>query len=221
MSFEEIRIIFVVYTSALFPIFIISLYRKNPFQLSLIKLYIVCFLLCSLGWELWFTYGWFDGDPVDERRSHALNLAIPKHINWLMNSMGDAGTICIGGLWLTWFFSGRNLSIFETWNWKAFFILLAWCLGQNICVEMFLYFDQLSIEKQLSWAPLAPTGPWINPQLFYFNERTIMLQSQIPWVIMTPILYWLAIQTFKNNKINLLSHREQSDAHQNQEMKTR
>jgi hypothetical protein len=153
-----------------------------------------------LGWELWFTYGWFEGDPVDERRSDALNLAIPKHINWLLNSLGDAGTICIGGLWLTWGLTGRSLSIFENWEWRAFFILLFWCLGQNIFVEMFLYYDQLSETKQLSWAPLAPMGPWVNPILFEFDDRMIRLQSQMPWFIMTPLLYALSIYAYKKQR---------------------
>ena len=215
MSFEEIRIIFIVYTSALLPIILIYLKRKDVLSNSMIKIYIVCFLICSLGWELWFTYGWFEGDPVDERRSDALNLAIPKHINWLLNSLGDAGTICIGGLWLTWMFTGRCLSIFENWEWRAFFILLFWCLGQNIFVEMLLYYDQLSATKQLSWAPLAPTGPWFNPILFHFDDRTIRLQSQIPWLIMTPLLYALSIYAYKEQrKASLLSHKEQSDGHQ-------
>ena len=200
MSFEEIRIIFIVYTSALLPIILIYLKRKDVLSNSMIKIYIVCFLICSLGWELWFTYGWFEGDPVDERRSDALNLAIPKHINWLLNSLGDAGTICIGGLWLTWRLTGRSLSIFENWEWKAFFILLFWCLSQNIFVEMFLYYDQLSETKQLSWAPLAPMGPWVNPILFEFDDRMIRLQSQMPWFIMTPLLYALSIYAYKKQR---------------------
>ena len=200
MSFEEIRIIFIVYTSALLPIILIYLKRKDVLSNSMIKIYIVCFLICSLGWELWFSYGWFEGDPVDERRSDALNLAIPKHINWLLNSLGDAGTICIGGLWLTWGLTGRSLSIFENWEWRAFFILLFWCLGQNIFVEMFLYYDQLSETKQLSWAPLAPMGPWVNPILFEFDDRMIRLQSQMPWFIMTPLLYALSIYAYKKQR---------------------
>ena len=200
MSFEEIRIIFIVYTSALLPIILIYLKRKDVLSNSMIKIYIVCFLICSLGWELWFTYGWFEGDPVDERRSDALNLAIPKHINWLLNSLGDAGTICIGGLWLTWRLTCRSLSIFENWEWRAFFILLFWCLGQNIFVEMFLYYDQLSETKQLSWAPLAPMGPWVNPILFEFDDRMIRLQSQMPWFIMTPLLYALSIYAYKKQR---------------------
>ena len=42
------------------------------------------------------------------------------NINWLLNSMADAGTISLGGLWLMWQFSGKNLQIFQQWNWPAF-----------------------------------------------------------------------------------------------------
>jgi hypothetical protein len=55
-----------------------------------------------IGWELWFTYGWLDGDSVNLRRSVALNNWLPKNINWLMNSMGDAGAVLLGGAWIMW-----------------------------------------------------------------------------------------------------------------------
>ena len=64
-----------------------------------------------------------------------------------------------------------------------------WALGQNIGVEMFLYHDQLAVGKPLSWAPLAPTGPWWNPLLFEFNGRTITLQGQLPWLLAPWLIY--------------------------------
>ena len=51
MSFEEIRIIVIVYASALLPIILIYLKRKDALSSSMIRIYILCFLLCSLGWE--------------------------------------------------------------------------------------------------------------------------------------------------------------------------
>ena len=68
-----------------------------------------------------------------------------------------------------------------------------WCITQNLFVELFLYHDQLSLGKSLSWAPLAPTGQFFNPLLFEFNERSVMFQTQLPWLIMSPILYKAAI----------------------------
>jgi hypothetical protein len=146
-----------------------------------------------LTWELWFTYGWIDGDPVNVRRSEVLNTWIPMHLNWLLNSLADAGTISMGGLWLMWKYSKQNIQVFEQWNWGAFSILLIWCITQNLFVELFLYHDQLSEGKSLSWAPLAPTGQFFNPLLFEFNGRSVMFQTQLPWLIMAPILYKLTI----------------------------
>ena len=201
MTFEEIRIVCVVYISALFPVFLL-LYLKNKNSLPkwIPSVYIMAFFVCAIGWELWFTYGWIDGDSVDLRRSANLNIMIPKHINWLMNSMGDAGTVCLGGLWLIWVVSGKNKSIFHIWNWQAFFILLIWCLSQNIFVEMFLYYDQLSPDKRISWAPLSPIVQYFNPILYVSGEREISLQTQIPWLLMTPILYASTIQLIKWHK---------------------
>ena len=194
MSLDELRIIVVVYISALAPILImIGLYRKDQLPRSIIKIYLSTFLVCALGWELWFTYGLYAGDPVDLRRSEILNLYIPKNINWLMNSLADAGTVSLGGILITGKILGLGRAVFNRWNLAAFIILLAWCIGQNILVEMFLYFDQLSVGKDLSWAPLAPTGPWLNPILFQFNDRTITLHGQIPWLLMTPILYMITM----------------------------
>ena len=192
MTLEELRVITIVYVSALAPL-IIYFYKKDRIPLWVPSIYIGSFLLCSLGWELWFTYGWIDGDPVNIRRSEALNKWIPLHINWLLNSMADAGTISLGGLWLMWKFSGKNNQIFQAWNWSAFSVLFIWCITQNIFVELFLYHDQLSEGKSLSWAPLAPTGEFFNPLLFEFNERSVMLQTQLPWLIISPILYIAAI----------------------------
>ena len=192
MSLEELRVITIVYVSALAPL-IIYFYKKDSIPLWVPSIYLGSFLICSLSWELWFTYGWIDGDPVNVRRSEVLNTWIPIHLNWLLNSLADAGTISMGGLWLMWKFSKQDIQVFEQWNWGAFSILLIWCITQNLFVELFLYHDQLSEGKSLSWAPLAPTGQFFNPLLFEFNGRSVMFQTQLPWLIMAPILYKLII----------------------------
>ncbi len=188
MSFEELRVITIVYISAILPI---VLYLKNKSQLPswVSTIYLGAFLVCAFGWELWFTYGWVDGDSVIVRRSDALNNWLPIHINWLMNSLADAGTVTLGGIWLMWRYSGKDFLIFSYWNWRSFLILMVWCISQNIFVEMFLYHDQLSIGKDLSWAPLSPLGPYFNPILFEYNGRSLMLQSQIPWIILPALIY--------------------------------
>jgi len=188
MSLEELRVITIVYVSALVPL-IIYFYKKNKIPIWVPSIYLGAFLACALGWELWFTYGWIEGDPVNLRRSEILNQWIPIHTNWLLNSMADAGTISLGGLWLMWRCSRKNYQVFQQWNWAAFSILLVWCIAQNLLVELFLYYDQLSEGKLLSWAPLAPTGQFFNPLLFEFNGRSVMLQTQLPWLIMAPVLY--------------------------------
>ena len=194
LTFEQARLVVVVYTSALVPIVLVPWLRSRQRIPSWIPVvYAGSFVVCALGWELWFTYGWWAGDPVDVRRAAALNAWIPMNINWLLNSLADAGTICLGGIYWVWRFRGRSYAAFSHWDWGAFGILLVWFLGQNIGVEMFLYHDQLAEGKPLSWAPLVPTGPWINPTLFQFNGRTITLQGQIAWVVMTPLFYGAVI----------------------------
>ena len=188
MSFDEVRVITVVYFAVFIPL-LIYIFRKSALPSWVPTFYIVGIVVCALGWELWFTFGWLNGDPVSIRRSEALNYWLPQNINWLMNSMGDSGTVLLGGSWLMWLSHNKNNLIFKKWKWSAFLVLLIWCIGQNIFVEMFLYHDQLADGKDLSWAPLSPLGPYINPVLFEFNGRTIMLQSQMPWFILPWFFY--------------------------------
>jgi len=188
MSLEELRVIVVVYLSALVPlVYLLYSYKKLPAWTPLV--YIACFLVCAFGWELWFTYGWAGGDNVDLRRSAILGSWIPMHINWTVNSLADAGTITLGGLWLTWKLCASDSTIFSKWSWKAITIFYVWCVGQNLFVELFLYHDQLAEGKPLSWAPLAPLGAYFNPELFSLNGRTVMLQTQIPWLILPAVIY--------------------------------
>jgi hypothetical protein len=198
---EEARVIVVVYTAVLLPL-IIYFFNKSKIPSWVPSFYIIAVIVCALGWEIWFTFGWLDGDPVDIRRSAALNTWLPKNINWLMNSMGDAGAVLLGGFWLMWLTHNKDNSVFLEWKWSAFIVLLAWCIGQNILVEMFLYHDQLAEGKPLSWAPLSPLGPYFNPILFEFNNRTIMLQSQMPWLILPWFFYITLINLNKSKNTN-------------------
>tara|TARA_A100001015_G_scaffold98577_1_gene109483 strand:- start:475 stop:1071 length:597 start_codon:yes stop_codon:yes gene_type:complete len=198
LSLEEARVIVVVYTAVLLPL-IIYFFNKSKIPSWVPSFYIIAVIVCAIGWEIWFTFGWLDGDPVDIRRSAALNTWLPKNINWLMNSMGDAGAVLLGGFWLMWLTHNKDNSVFLEWKWSAFIVLLAWCIGQNILVEMFLYHDQLAEGKPLSWAPLSPLGPYFNPILFEFNNRTIMLQSQMPWLILPWFFYMTLINLNKSS----------------------
>jgi hypothetical protein len=190
LTIEHMRVILVVYISAIGPLLLIPFLLKKKLIPSWVPVvYLASFFACAVGWELWFTYGWLDGAPVYDRRSEVLNTYLPYHLNWLLNSLVDAGSICLGGILLLHIILGTSSNHLDQWRWSAFFILLAWFIGQNVLVEMFLYHDQLAVGKALSWAPLAPTGPWFNPILFEFMDRTITLQGQLPWLIMTPLFY--------------------------------
>ncbi|MDB2604171.1 hypothetical protein N9Z34_00760 [Gammaproteobacteria bacterium] len=196
MSFEEIRYIAIVYASSIIPILILIKYR-HELPKWVPAIYLGSFIVCALGWEIWFTYGLIDGESVVERRSNILNQWIPLHINWIVNSLADAGTVCLGGLWLIWVMGNKKNYIFNNWRWSSFFILTIWCIGQNIFVELFLYYDQLSENKNLSWAPLIPTGNIFNPVLFEINGRSLMFQTQLPWIILPPLLYLAVIRLTK------------------------
>ena len=65
-----------------------------------------------------------------------------------------------------WVLNNREQSIFLKWHWSSFLILLAWCIGQNLLVELFLYYDQLGEEIY-------------NPLIFEFNGRSVMFQTHL------------------------------------------
>ena len=115
MSSEEIRVITVVYLAVLLPL-IIYIRNRSKLPRWIPTFYIIGVVVCALGWELWFTYGWIDGDSVDIRRSEALNTWLPKNANWLMNSMGDAGTVLLGGTWLMWISHRKDSIVFKKWK---------------------------------------------------------------------------------------------------------
>ena len=195
---EEIRIVFIVYICALVPIYLLFIkFKQHSMYRWLKSVYLFSLILCALGWEISFTYGLFDGFDVNERRSLFMSTMIPMDINWLVNSLADAGTICIGGILILSFISKFDDKLFLHWNWNYFLILMLFTLSQNIFVEMFLYFDQISIGKPLSWAPFSPFGASFNPELININNRSIQLQTQMPWIIMTPILYAYAIVSYR------------------------
>jgi hypothetical protein len=190
VSDEHLRVVTVVYWSALAPLVAVPLLRRARRIPDWVPgVHLAAFVACAVGWELWFTYGWVAGDPVHLRRAADLNAAIPTHLNWILNSLADAGSICLGGLLWVWLLLDRSGDVLRRWSWPAFAILMIWFLGQNVLVEMFLYHDQLAVGKPLSWAPLAPNGPWLNPTLFEFRDRTITLQGQVPWLLMGPLFY--------------------------------
>ena len=188
----------VVYLASVIPTLIIFLlYLSGKLPRWVFRLFLVSFGVCALGWEVWLTYGLVDGLDVDSRRPMALSAAIPIHINWVLNSLADASVIGLTGVLLVWLFYGRSDDAFMQWRWGAFVVLLVWFFGQNLFVELTIYQQQLAEGLRLSWAPLIPTGPWFNPVVFEIGGRTAQLQTQLPWLLMTPIYYLLLIRIYR------------------------
>lgn len=182
----------IVYSSAFLPLLLLlglSYFNKMPKWIWII--YGLTFLICAFGWEIWFTYGLVDGQSVNIRRPAALNALIPQNINWLMNSLADAG-IGVNGLLYVWLFTKNKSTILDKFRWKELLILATFFLLQNLIVELYIYQAQLAAGYQLSWTPLTPTGPWWNPILFDIGGKSVHLQTQLPWLIMTPLFYWYA-----------------------------
>jgi len=186
-----------LYAAASIPVFILGyLLIKRRISKGTILILISSFLIVSLGWELWLTYGLAGGLPVDQRRSTALTCAIPVNLNWFLNSLADVLMVWIGIFLVRWFYKNKS-SPFLAWNWGAFFIFLIWFILQNIYVEAFFYNLQLGNNGDLSWAPMHPLGSWYNPTLFSIVGSPITLQAQSSWILMTPLIYSTSIYFYK------------------------
>ena len=195
---NELWLVIRLYFFALAPI-LLSLYywRQKKVSPSTALTLFYSFIIAAVGWEIWITYGLSGGLPVSERRSEMLNCAIPQNLNWILNSLGDVLVVWIGLFLIKRIFKD-SVSPLKKWNWYAFIILSFWFISQNIYVEAFFYHLQLGNNGDLSWAPLNPLGSYYNPVLFTILDRPITFQSQSTWVLMSPIIYYLAI--YLNNK---------------------
>ena len=196
----ELWLVIRLYIAAILPI-ILSIYYiiKNKVSYHVALTLITTFLIVSIGWELWLTYGLGGGLPVDERRSLALTCAIPVNLNWFLNSLADVLVVWIG-LYLVKLFYRNKKSPFLKWSWGAFSIFLLWFIIQNIYVEAFFYNLQLGSNGDLSWAPLQPLGSWFNPTIFEIAGRSITLQAQSSWILMTPIVYLTSMYFYRKEK---------------------
>ena len=190
----------VVYLASVLPtLLILILYLTGKLPRWIFSLFLLSFVVCALGWEVWLTYGLVDGLDVDSRRPIALSTAIPIHLNWVLNSLADAAAIGLMGVFLVWLCYGRTDHAFVRWRWGAFGVLLVWFVGQNLFVELYIYQQQLAEGLRLSWAPLIPTGPWFNPTVLDIGGKTAQLQTQLPWLLMTPIYYLLLIWIYRRH----------------------
>lgn len=198
LSSDELWLVIRLYAFALSPVFL-GLYYLITKNISYNTAVILCltFFICAAGFELWLTYGLFDGLSVNQRRSDALNCAIPQDFNWVLNSLGDVFIVWIGLFIIKKIFN-KTIDPLKKWNWSVFLILLIWFVAQNIYVEAFIYHLQLGSSGDLSWGPLMPLGSYFNPTLFEILGRPVTFQSQSTWLLMTPIIYFLAI--YLNNK---------------------
>lgn len=188
----------VLYMASLLPaVVILLLYLLGKFPRWLMATYVGSFILCAIGWEMWISYGLVDGLDVASRRPQVMNEAIPMHINWILNSLGDAAAVGLTGVFLVWLAYGRANTAFKSWRWGACAILLIWFIAQNLFVELYVYQQQLAEGFRLSWAPLMPTGPWYNPAVLTWDGRTAQLQTQLPWLLMTPIYYYLLLKCYR------------------------
>ena len=138
------------------------------------KVYIVNFILCFFGFEIWMTYGWVNGDSESARTGDTID----PILNAVVMSAGDA-LIGLAQVAVVKGVLGDNA--FKKWDWKALGLMLALGLLQNFLVT---YILRAKIRiGQVAWAPLMPyQGPNV-------------IQVQEGWIAQPFLFYAILIQT--------------------------
>jgi len=157
---------FIIYSVSVLPtILIITLYYKKVLPLWVMKVYVMSFLICAFGWEIWYTYGWVDGDHVNLRRTDYLNRAIPAHVNWIVNSLYDAA-ICLTGLLWVWLAGGKTLRLFHSIN--VWVIVILFLLSPKWIDTITLFGATMKFHVQMTWVLMVPifflTVRYFKPQ---------------------------------------------------------
>eukprot|EP00466_Bigelowiella_natans_P020610 jgi/Bigna1/134354/aug1.24_g9062 len=178
MAFEDdVLTIFVIYTLALVPIpLLIIQFTFRPGLRWISAVYGYSVFLCAVGWEIWWTFGILNGDPVNVRReSKTLNKFIPQSINWLVNSLAD-GTVTLLGILLLSLYRAKPLAKFSLID---FFVLYIWFNFQDILASALLFANQLDTGT-LSLAPFAPFHVTWNPVAMI---GPVAVNIELPWLI--------------------------------------
>ena len=160
---------------------ILSITRVIPTRV--IKVYLFNFLLCLFGWEVWMTYGLVGGDSEQKR----LNTTTNPIVNMTVMTAGDG---LVGVLQAEATLKAFGSEVFKKWDWRAFALIFAIGIVQNIAVTVILR-KRLEVGK-LSLAPMMPIRPPDN--LVKYGLGTNILQSQEGWILQPFIFYAILIR---------------------------
>jgi len=160
---------------------ILCISRAIPTRI--IKVYVFNFLLCLFGWEMWMTYGLLGGDSEQKRLATTTN----PIVNMTIMTAGDG---LIGVLQAEATLKAFGPEVFKKWDWRAFALIFAIGIVQNIAVTVILR-KRLEAGK-LSLAPMMPIRPPDN--LAKYGLSTNVLQSQEGWILQPFIFYAILIR---------------------------
>jgi len=179
-----------MYALALTSLIFAAMFRLNGDLTWISKIYITCFCISSLGFELWFNFAIAGGETMDVRQENEeMDALIPYPINWAMNASIDAGFCMLAVLVLEGIRRMSRLkNVFERWRWVALIPLYILFFAQAIILP------QRWAPGELSWAPFAPLGEAFNPCLFnLLGNDDVTVNRLCPWLFMSPIAYGVTL----------------------------
>mmetsp|Transcript_13565 Transcript_13565/g.25859 ORF Transcript_13565/g.25859 Transcript_13565/m.25859 type:complete len:229 (-) Transcript_13565:328-1014(-) len=177
------------YASALAPFPFLAVCAARRKTRWIVNVWFATVVMGAIGWEVWWTFGIWEGDPVKQRRQSALlNKYLPQCIEWLVMSLGDGtiGVLAVGLL-----HARRRKPL------RRFHLSDAICVGlffivQDILVGTFMFGQQLNTGT-ISRAPLSPWHPTWNPVM---EMMGISFNFEVTWLFMSFIWYPVALTTY-------------------------
>lgn len=144
----------------------------------MVRVYIMNFLVCMFGWEVWMTYGLVGGDSVRDRKG---DTGYNQLNNLLLMSTCD-GWIGVLQVWCVRELFGKS-SFTKGWRWKEFMVM--WLVGviQNVFVTVVL---RKRMKGKLSLAPLMPV------------RANAVVQNQEPWILQPFVVYPILLKMNKS-----------------------
>jgi len=194
-----------MYMIALTSFMFAAMFRLSGNFTWIAKIWLICFCIASLGFELWFTFALVGGDSLDERRENEeIDELIPSQIYWVINASTDGGFCMLAVLILACVRKIPTMDdVFERLRWVAIVPLYIIFITQAIVLP------HRWAPGKLSWAPLSPFVEALNPYLFtMYGNHSITLSRLCPWLFMAPISYgvtlWILSRKRRRNDLRLL-----------------
>mmetsp|Transcript_1822 Transcript_1822/g.2587 ORF Transcript_1822/g.2587 Transcript_1822/m.2587 type:complete len:235 (-) Transcript_1822:127-831(-) len=185
---NDILTLTIVYSNALIPIPMVILMSMKKDLRWVAAVYLFTVILAACGWETWWTFGFVDGENVNDiYTSKLLKTYLPAKVCWLLNSLCD-GTVAL--ITISLLASYRRKPLEKASLLDAVVIAIFFNL-QDLLVSVFCY-EQVLLSGKTGLAPFSPVHAKWNPVT---SVGQFEISVELPWIFMSFFWYPLALKT--------------------------